>query len=171
MSCTALFERETCKRTSTRGELADNSRTSFSLEATHQESIGPASLYLAECRWEEWLTLMSDQGFIVYLEIRHELPSLAVSAELFDSSSLSLLLFVVARFDSGSCCCFKWFLSPKSFHHLCLFYFIFIVNCLSCLSFGPQYSGGPLRASHVLHPTVLFLFSSCPAPQSWNKSK
>lgn len=50
---------------------------------------------------------MNDQGFIVYLEIRHELPSLAVSAELFDSSSLSLLLFVVARFDSGSCCCFK----------------------------------------------------------------
>lgn len=33
-----------------KGELADNSRTSFSLEEAHQESIGPASLYLAECR-------------------------------------------------------------------------------------------------------------------------
>lgn len=50
---------------------------------------------------------MSDQGFIVYLEIRHELPSLALSAELFDPSSQSPLIFVVAHFDSGSCCCFK----------------------------------------------------------------
>lgn len=50
---------------------------------------------------------MSDQGFIVYLEIRHELPSLARSAKSFDPNSLSLLLFVVAHFDSGSCCCFK----------------------------------------------------------------
>lgn len=128
MSCTVQFERETCKRTSTQGELADNSRTSFPLEATHQESIGPASLYLAECRWEAWLTLMSDRGFIVYLEIRHELPSLALSAKSFDPSSLSLLLFVVAHFDSGSCCCFKWFLSPKSFHHLC-FFILFYFYC------------------------------------------
>lgn len=60
MPCTLGLERGTCKRTSTQGQLADNSRTSFSLKATHQESIGPASLYLAECRWEAWLTLMSD---------------------------------------------------------------------------------------------------------------
>lgn len=47
---------------------------------------------------------MSDQGFIVYLEIRHELPSLARSAKSFDPGSLSLLFFVVVHFDSGSCC-------------------------------------------------------------------
>ena len=50
MPCTVQSERETCERTSTQGQLAGNSGTSFSLKATHQESVGPASLYLAECR-------------------------------------------------------------------------------------------------------------------------
>lgn len=75
------LERGDLQRTSSQGGLAGKSRTSFSLKATRQESIGSASLYLAECRRETQLTLMSDRGFIVYLEIRYGLPLLALSAE------------------------------------------------------------------------------------------
>lgn len=192
-----VWSEETHRSASTHGLLADNGRTSLSLKVAHQESADPAALCWAECRWEPWLTLMSGQGFIVCLEIRNRLPLLALAAKQLDPSSLSFLLVIVVGvfcfvcclvwgffgvccrcvclvgFGSGGCCYFKWFLSPKAFSSLGLFFFysIFIANCLSCLSFGPQSSGGPLRASHILRPTVLFLFSACPPPQSWNKSK